>query len=178
MKSNKRALIVVDYQNDFVDGSLGFPGAETLEQPILHRVREAIARGEDVLVTYDTHAEDYLQTQEGRKLPVVHGLKGTQGWQLYGALQEALADAKSFCKNTFGSMELANYLQQQAYDVVELCGLVSNMCVLSNAVLAKAALPEAEIIIDERLTKGFDPQLHAKAMDVLEGIQMTVLREK
>ena len=174
-----RLLIVVDYQNDFVDGSLGFPGAEKLAGPIAERIREYRANGDDVIFTFDTHNPDYLETQEGRKLPVPHCVRDTDGWELYGAVAEAVQDGdKSFCKPTFPSLELGKWLEGRTYDRVELCGLVSNICVLSNAVIAKAALPEAEIVVDANLTASGDPILHEKALDVLEGIQVTVLNRK
>lgn len=174
-----RLLIVVDYQNDFVDGSLGFPGAEKLAGPIAARIREYRANGDDVVFTLDTHGPDYLNTQEGRRLPVSHCIRDTDGWKLYGAVAEAARDEDvSFCKPTFPSLELGQWLEGRGYSQVELCGLVSNICVLSNAVIAKAALPEAEIIVDANLTASGDPILHEKALDVLEGIQVTVRNRK
>lgn len=174
-----RLLIVVDYQNDFVNGALGFPGAEALAGPIARRIAEYRANGDDVIFTFDTHGPDYRNTQEGRKLPVPHCIRDTEGWKLYGPVAEAAGDGdKHFCKPTFPSLELGKYLEQREYDRVELCGLVSNICVLSNAVIAKAALPEAEIVVDANLTASGDPVLHEKALDVLEGIQVTVLNRK
>lgn len=174
-----RLLIVVDYQNDFVNGALGFPGAEKLAGPIARRIAEYRAGGGDVIFTLDTHGPDYPDTQEGRRLPVPHCIRDTVGWELYGPVAEAARDGdERFCKPTFPSLKLGQYLEQREYDQVELCGLVSNICVLSNAVIAKAALPEAEIIIDADLTASGDPVLHEKALDVLEGIQVTVLNRK
>ena len=174
----KRLLLVVDYQRDFVDGALGFPGAEALDGPIAARIGEYRAAGDDVAFTLDTHGADYLSTQEGRKLPVPHCVRGSEGWQLYGDTGKLLDRArdKVFCKPAFPSLELGGWLLEQGYGAVELCGLVSHICVLSNAVVAKAALPEAEILVDESLTASYDPALHAKAMDVLEGLQVTVKR--
>ncbi len=172
-----RLLIVVDYQKDFVDGSLGFPGAETLAAPIAARIAEYRAGGDDVVFTFDTHGPDYADTQEGRKLPVPHCIRGTAGWELYGPVSARDGD-KTFPKPTFPSLELGKWLEGRGYRQVELCGLVSNICVLSNAVIAKAALPEAEIIVDAGLTASHDPVLHEKALDVLEGIQVTVRNRK
>ncbi len=175
----KRLLIVVDYQNDFVDGALGFPGAETLAGPIAARIGEYRANGGDVVFTFDTHDMNYPDTQEGRKLPVPHCIRDTKGWALYGAVAEAARDGDaSFHKPTFPSLELGKYLEGRGYTQVELCGLVSHICVLSNAVIVKAALPEAEIVVDANLTASYDPVLHEKALDVLEGIQVTVLNRK
>ena len=174
-----RLLIVVDYQVDFVDGTLGFPGAEALAGPIARRIQEYRENGDDVVFTFDTHDIDYLETQEGRKLPIAHCIRDTEGWDLYGAVAEAAREEDEFfCKPTFPSLELGQWLEECEYAQVELCGLVSHICVLSNAVIAKAALPEAEIVVDAALTASYDPVLHEKALDVLEGLQVTVLNRK
>ncbi|MBU5436055.1 cysteine hydrolase family protein [Pseudoflavonifractor sp. MSJ-37] len=171
----KKLLIVVDYQKDFVDGALGFPGAERLDSLIAQRIADYRAAGDDVAFTYDTHGSDYAHTQEGRKLPPAHCLFGTPGWELYGETGAAhLPGDPVFRKPTFPSLELAEWLKGRSYAQVELCGLVSHICVLTNAVMVKAALPETEILVDARLTASYDPALHEKALDVLEGIQITV----
>ncbi len=171
----KKALIVVDYQNDFVNGSLGFDKAILLEEAICCKIKEYQSQQQTVLFTMDTHKPNYLDTQEGKKLPIEHCIENTYGWELYGKVKNLLAhDAVCFCKNTFGSLSLAEYLKEQQFDSVELCGLVSNICVLSNAVLAKAALPEAEIIVDANCTASNDETLNQKALDVLTGLQVTI----
>lgn len=174
-----RLLLVVDYQKDFVDGALGFSGAEKLAGPIAARIADYRSNGDDVAFTFDTHGPDYLDTQEGRRLPVPHCLRGTEGWELFGAVAEAVREEDEFfCKPTFPSLELGAWLEECEYAQVELCGLVSHICVLSNAVIAKAALPEAEIVVDAKLTASYDPVLHEKALDVLEGLQVTVLNRE
>lgn len=171
----KKLLIVVDYQKDFVDGALGFPGAERLDPLIAQRIADYRAAGDDVAFTHDTHGSDYAHTQEGRKLPPAHCLFGTPGWELYGETGAAHRPSDPvFRKPTFPSLELAEWLKGRSYAQVELCGLVSHICVLTNAVMVKAALPETEILVDARLTASYDPALHEKALDVLEGIQITV----
>lgn len=175
----KKLLIVVDYQNDFVTGSLGFPKAVTLEEPICRKIATYRNAGHDVVYTLDTHGGDYLETMEGKKLPIPHCSRSTEGWQLYGKVA-ALRAPKDvvFEKSTFGSAGLMAYLQEHAYDSIELCGLVTNMCVLSNAVIAKAARPDAEIIIDAACTASFDDAMHEKALDVLAGIHCTILNRE
>lgn len=168
----KKLLIVVDYQNDFVSGALGFSGAEALEDGILEKIREY--ENEEIVYTLDTHSFDYLNTQEGRKLPVEHCIKGTDGFELYGRVKEALEGKRAFEKPTFGSGELYEYLKGKDYSVIELCGLVSNICVVSNAVLAKTACPEAEIVVNSKLTSSFDEELNAAATAVMRGLQMRV----
>lgn len=171
-------LLVVDFQKDFVDGSLGFEGAQELDDKIAQRISEYRRNGKDIAFTLDTHGEDYLSTQEGKKLPVVHCVKGSEGHKLYGktAKQKLMCDMV-FEKNTFPSLDLAKYLEQKCYKRVELVGLVSNICVISNAVMVKSALPEAEIVVNEEYTASFDPKLHKECLDVLEGLQVTVIRK-
>ena len=173
----RRLLIVVDCQKDFIDGALGFEGADKIIPGIIKRIAEYKASGDEVVYTMDTHTPDYMNTQEGRNLPVIHCVKGSDGYKLDPALEGPLSGCKGFDKPTFGSMDLANYIASNAseYSSIEVCGLVSNICVVSNAVLAKAAAPEAEIIVDSKLTASFDTKLHQATLDVLGGIQVKVL---
>ena len=170
----KKLLVVVDYQNDFVDGSLGFHEAAALDKIIVKKIETYRNEGNDVVFTFDTHDESYLNTQEGRKLPVTHCKKGSFGWELFGETGQAKNDSLSFEKNTFGSADLFDWLRKKPYDCVELCGLVINICVISNAVLAKTALPQAEIIVDATACAGPDNDIMQKTLDVLEGLQITV----
>ena len=173
-----RYLFVIDYQNDFVDGALGFPGAEKLDAKIAEKVR-SYGKGH-VLFTRDTHFENYLQTREGRNLPVVHCIKGTPGWQVYGKTAKALEEvgAKAIDKLVFGmdvtDPATAAVLPESA-DEIELVGLVSNICVVSNAVVLQSKYPEATIVVDASCTDSFDKSLHEKVLDVLEGFQVKVI---
>lgn len=174
----RQLLLVVDYQRDFVDGALGFPGAEALDGPIAEKIALFRAAGADVVFTLDTHGPDYLDTQEGRKLPVPHCLHGSSGWELYGQTGAALDRTRDriFCKPAFPSLELGQWLKEQDYQRIEVVGLVSYLCVLSNALISKAALPEAEIVVDAACTGGPDPALHQKGLDLMEALQITVIR--
>ena len=173
-----RYLFVIDYQNDFVDGALGFPGAELLDEKIAAKVR-AYGKGH-VLFTRDTHFENYLSTREGKNLPVEHCIKGTHGWQVYGQTANALeeVDAKAIDKLVFGmdvtDPATAAVLPETA-DEIELVGLVSNICVVSNAVVLQSKYPEATIIVDASCTDSFDKNLHEKVLDVLSGFQVKVI---
>ena len=174
----ERYLFVIDYQNDFVDGALGFPGAETLDAGIAAKVR---SYGEGrVLFTRDTHFDNYLDTREGKLLPVVHCIKGTKGWELYGETAAACAEVKApaIDKLVFGmdvtDPATAAVLPKSA-DEIELLGLVSNICVVSNACVLQARYPEARIIVDAALTASMDLCLHEKVLDVLEGFQVKVI---
>ena len=173
----ERYLFVIDYQKDFVDGALGFPGAEKLDEAIAAKVR-AYGKGR-VFFTRDTHFENYLETREGRNLPVVHCVKGTPGWQVYGDTARALEEvqATAIDKLVFG-MDVSDpaiaALLPETADEIELVGLVSNICVVSNAVVLQSKYPEATIIVDARCTDSFDKSLHEKVLDVLQGFQVTV----
>ena len=173
-----RYLFVIDYQNDFVDGALGFPGAEKLDEKIAAKVR-AYGKGR-VFFTRDTHFENYLETREGKNLPVVHCIKGSEGWQVYGETAKALAEveAPGIDKLVFGmdvtDPATAAVLPETA-DEIELVGLVSNICVVSNAVVLQSKYPEATIIVDAACTDSFDKSLHEKVLDVLSGFQVKVL---
>lgn len=179
----KKLLAVIDYQNDFVSGALGFPGAETVDEGIAHLVQESLAIGDTVLFTLDTHGEDYLDTREGKALPVPHCLSGSFGAQLYGKTQalccETCANAQIHVvhKRSFG-MDPADMarLRDRIGEVgeIRIVGLVTHLCVLSNAVLLQAAWPNARIVVDASLCRSYDPELHEKALDVLEGLQIHV----
>ena len=172
----KKALIVVDFQNDFVSGTLGFEKATGLEVKIADKIREYRKGNNDIIFTYDTHYEDYLSTQEGKNLPVEHCIKDTDGWELFGKIKSMkIPEDKSFEKNTFGSLELAKFLETKVYDEIELVGLVSNICVISNAVLAKSALPEASIIVDAQCTASFDESMNEKVLDIMSGLQINAI---
>ncbi len=172
-----KLLVIVDYQNDFVNGALGFEGAELIDRKIAHKVRDYRKEGGEVIFTMDTHQEDYLTTQEGRKLPIEHCIEDTQGHRLYGfTAKEHTEKDKIFYKDTFGSLELADYLKFKDYESVELVGVISNMCVLANAILIKTALPETEVIVNTEYTAAPDAELAQKAFDVMEGLQINVVR--
>ncbi|QMS84645.1 cysteine hydrolase family protein [Candidatus Xianfuyuplasma coldseepsis] len=171
-----KCLIVVDYQNDFIDGALGFDGALNIKDAIINKITQVKQDGGDVIFTKDTHTEDYLDTEEGQHLPVIHCVEGTTGH----ALQEDVDALREntdveFIKYSFPSLELGNYLATKDYEVIELCGLVSNICVLSNAVIAKSALPNAHIVVDAQATASFDSNLHEQALNILEGIHVEVI---
>ena len=174
----ERYLFVIDYQNDFVDGALGFPGAEKLDEKIAAKI---LSYGSGrVLYTRDTHFDNYLSTREGRNLPVPHCIRGTHGWQVYGRTAEALqqVDATAIDKLVFGmdvtDPAIAASLPRQAEEI-ELVGLVSNICVVSNACVLQSRYPEATIIVDAACTASFDKALHEKVLDVLQGLQVKVI---
>lgn len=177
----KKLLIVVDYQNDFVVGSLGCPQAAGIEEALAAKIEKYRGMGEDaqIIFTMDTHDKDYLHTQEGVNLPVEHCIKGFDGWQLYGKVAELKDEADLvFSKPTFGSLELADYLRDRGdeYESVELCGVVTNICVISNMVLAKAAMPEVPIFVDVACVASNDDALGEAALAVMETMHVKVIR--
>ncbi len=173
-----KALIVVDYQVDFVSGALGFAGAELLEPIIIEKIRETRKNGGTVIFTYDTHHGDYLSTAEGKKLPVPHCIENTEGYELYGKVRDCLEDGDIVIKKpSFGSMELADILRKKKFDEMELCGLVTDICVVSNAIIAKAALPEARVIVDGKACASFDKDAHEAALKVMRSVQIDVIND-
>lgn len=172
----KKLLIVVDYQNDFVIGSLGFAKAREIENGICEKIKKYHLEGCDVLFTFDTHFDNYPATQEGRLLPVPHCIDQREGWQLYGEVSKLRFECDfTISKHCFGSIDLAHFLSEKQYDKIEFVGVVTDICVISNAVIAKAALPEAEIIIDAACVASNNEAAGKKALDIMAGLQMTIL---
>lgn len=172
----KRILVVVDVQNDFVSGALGTPEAEAILPAVVEKIR-SYPQGQ-VIATRDTHTADYLSTQEGRLLPVEHCIEGTPGWEIVPQVARALKGAKVVDKPTFGSVALAELLLQRNEEEpleVELVGLCTDICVVSNALLLKAFLPEVPITVDSRCCAGVTPERHRAALDTLRSCQVTVL---
>lgn len=177
----KKLLIVVDYQNDFTVGSLGCPQAAAIEDSVAAKIEEYRNMGDaaQIIFTMDTHDKDYLKTQEGINLPIEHCIKGFDGWQLYGKVAALKAEEDLvFSKGTFGSIELADFLRDKGdeYESVELCGVVTNICVISNMVLVKAAMPEVPIAIDAACVASNDDTLGEAALAVMETMHVKVKR--
>lgn len=172
----KKLLIVIDYQKDFVDGSLGFDGAKKIDEYIASLIRNYHENNDDVIFTFDTHQKNYLETQEGKNFPVIHCLENSDGWQLYGevALEMQTTD-QCFNKKTFGSLDLGNYLHNKSYQSITLVGVVSDICVISNAVICKAALPETDIYIDTQGIASNNMEMQKKALDILENLQFHII---
>ena len=173
-----KVLIVVDMQRDFVDGALGTAEAVAIVPAVAARIEAGLDRGETVLFTRDTHVDDYMETQEGRKLPVPHCIRGTEGWALVPELA-ALAEGRRIVdKPTFASAELGQLLAEldagEKIERITLVGLCTDICVISNALLAKAFLPEAEIAVDAACCAGVTPESHRAALAAMGPCQITV----
>lgn len=173
-------LVIVDMQHDFIDGSLGTNDALAILQPVAEKILQRREDGWEILLTLDTHDNNYLQTQEGRKLPIKHCIKGTPGWELHPAIKKVLKDArfKAFEKPTFGSEALVAYLKKTKPDTIEFIGLCTDICVVSNAIATKMALPEAEIIVDSSCCAGTSPANHQAALTTLAACQITITQDE
>ena len=177
-------LIVVDMQRDFVTGPLGSAEARAIVPAVAARIRRAAEEGTQVIFTLDTHDTDYMETREGRFLPVPHCIQGSEGWALEPEIATACRRGMiSFEKPTFGSTALMHHVAAEAAAKgcvngkglrVELCGVCTDICVVSNALLIKAALPEADLIVDSALCAGVTPEKHEAALETLRSCQVEV----
>ena len=175
----RNILVVVDMQNDFIDGALGTEEAQNIVTAAADKIRNFQG---DIYGTLDTHGENYLDTQEGRNLPVTHCIYGEDGWALNGEILQALAETKAevhdFCKKgAFGSRELGDVLAEACGTEdcrIELIGLCTDICVISNAMILKSVLPEAEIMIDAKCCAGVTPESHANALEAMKACQIKI----
>lgn len=168
----KKLLVVVDMQNDFVTGPLGGEAAAKILPAMKERLERARKEGEEIVFTRDTHGEEYLSTQEGRKLPVLHCVKGSYGWQIADGLRRE--GEKIFDKPAFGSVALAEYIADGKFSEAEFIGVCTDICVVSNAILAKAYAPETEITVDGGLCAGTSEKAHEAALSTMRSCQITV----
>ena len=173
----KNFLVVVDIQNDFVNGTLGTAEAVAMLPAAERKIREW--EGE-IFVTYDPHFEDYMSSAEGKKLPVEHCIKGTEGWSLNARIAEAL-DGKDYTaveKITFGSVELPKLIEKAAGEEdfkITLIGLCTDICVVSNALILKAHFPEKEITVDAACSAGVTPKTHEAALETMKMCQINII---
>lgn len=172
----KKILVVVDMQNDFIDGALGTKEAEQIVEPVMHKIKEYNTG--NIYATRDTHGEDYLSTQEGKNLPVEHCIKGTQGWEIRSEIAELLDGAVIVDKPSFGSLNLAELLYEENKKEeleIELVGLCTDICVVSNAILLKAKMPEIKISVDASCCAGVTPESHKAALETMKMCQINIL---
>ena len=173
-----RILIVIDMQNDFIDGSLGTKEAQAIVPAVKEKIRSYPK--EDVLATMDTHFPDYMETQEGKNLPVMHCVKGTDGWQIRPEL-DALRVTEPIDKRTFGSDRLGKMLcdmnSEEPIGRITVIGLCTDICVISNALLVKAFLPEVPVEVDASCCAGVTPESHENALKAMESCQVEIVRQ-
>ena len=169
-----KVLAIIDMQKDFIDGALGTKEAIAIVPKVAARLAQARADGETVVFTRDTHHADYLLTQEGRKLPVPHCLEGTDGWQIDAAL--AVEDAPVFDKPGFGSPALIEYLRSlPTLEGVDFIGLCTDICVITNAMMTKGALPEVPLYVRADCCAGVTPQSHETALQAMRMCQISIV---
>lgn len=169
-------LVVIDMQNDFIDGTLGTPEAVAIVPKVMVKMMNFDGL---VLATRDTHGEDYLERQEGKKLPVMHCIKGTHGWETKDEIQQLLI-SQPIDKPTFGSEALGKVLKDLNNDVepidsITLVGLCTDICVISNAMLLKAFLPEVPIMVDASCCAGVTPESHERALEAMKACQIEII---
>lgn len=168
----KKLLVVVDMQNDFVTGSLGTEEAKKIIPNVKTRIERAVKEGWDIWFTKDTHEEDYLKTQEGIKLPVEHCIRGTKGWEIIDDLKEYVKHVIE--KPSFGSIKLADGVKENTYEEVELIGLCTDICVVSNALLIKAVSPELPVAVSEQCCAGVTVDTHEAAIRTMQMCQIEI----
>ncbi len=164
----KKTLIVVDMQKDFVDGSLGTKEAVGILENVKNKIEEYKKNGDEIIFTRDTHQENYLSTNEGKHLPVIHCIEGTPGWEIYEGLY--VDGCEIINKPSFGYTGWNRY----SFDEVELIGLCTDICVISNALIVKALFPEIRVSVDESCCAGVTPQKHAAAIETMRSCQVEI----
>ena len=175
----KKFLVVVDMQKDFIDGSLGTPEARAITPTAAARIMECKKAGFTLIATLDTHEANYLDTAEGKKLPVPHCIRGTAGWKLDPRIAEALGDCALVEKPTFGSVRLPEIIRSllgpEETPAIEVLGLCTDICVVSNALLLKAHFPEAKIAVNPTCCAGVTPEKHEAALKTMASCQIDIL---
>lgn len=173
----KKLLIVVDMQNDFITGTLGTPEAKEILPAVKAKIEEYRNANDKIIYTRDTHNDGYLKTQEGKYLPVEHCLIGTEGHEIANELD--VSEHEIFDKVSFGSIELAEHIAEISddFDEIELCGLCTDICVVSNALIIKARLPEKKLIVDALCCAGVTPETHKAALTTMKMCQVNIINE-
>jgi nicotinamidase-related amidase len=171
-----KVLVVVDMQNDFVAGSLGTKEAREIVPSVKKKIEKYFNNGEEIIFTRDTHYSNYLDTQEGKNLPVEHCIHGTMGWNVLEGLETP--NCHYVDKNTFGWDQWKKTLGKFNFDEVELIGVCTDICVVSNALLIKALFPETKITVDASCCAGVTPEKHKAALEVMKSCQINVIGEK
>ena len=180
----QKILIVVDMQKDFIDGSLGTKEASAIVTPVAKRIEQS--QNELILFTQDTHTENYLQTPEGKKLPVTHCIKNTPGWEIDPTIKQAWLDHKNtikidtlqentFQKPVFGSVDLIQFLQNIQISEIEMLGVCTDICVISNAIMIKNTLPNIPIKVTKNLCAGTTPENHNQALNIMQLCQIDIV---
>jgi nicotinamidase-related amidase len=176
----KKALIVVDIQNDFVNGSLGSEQARIIIPRVKDKIDRYLQRGDEIIFTRDTHQTNYLETHEGKNLPVEHCITGTDGWNIYGGLDKSCAGCAYIDKPSFGWPHWGETLSRviNEIDEIEICGLCTDICVVSNALIIKAYFPEATVTVDAKCCAGVTEESHKAALLTMKMCQVNVINNE
>ena len=181
---HERILIAVDLQKDFIDGALGTAEAVAIVPAAAEKIRAWRTAGLPVVATIDTHGEDYMDSREGRFLPVPHCIRDSEGWLPDPQIAEALGDSPRLCKPGFGSMELPALVRELTGApedgrglYIELIGLCTDICVVSNAMILKAAFPEADMAVDPACCAGVTPEKHLAALETMASCQIEIMKD-
>ena len=169
----RKTLIVVDMQNDFIDGALGTKEAQDIVPNVAKKIKEYKENGYNVIFTRDTHSTNYLETYEGKHLPVVHCVKNTVGWQISDKLDFDIENDVLIDKPTFGWLNWKDF----DFESVEICGLCTDICVISNALIIRASYPEIDITVDASCCAGVTPETHKAALETMKMCQIEVIGE-
>lgn len=176
-----KTLIVVDMQNDFINGSLGTREAESILNNVKNKISKYVENGDEIIFTQDTHSEDYLSTSEGKHLPVIHCQFGTKGWEIPKEIDRP--ECEHIIKETFGYADWEYRISEQAdfqdrnFEEVEIIGLCTDICVVSNAILIKTFFPEVKITVDASCCAGVTPETHKAALSTMKMCQINVINE-
>ncbi|WP_026660747.1 cysteine hydrolase family protein [Butyrivibrio sp. AC2005] len=172
----KKVLVVVDMQNDFITGALRNEEGIAIVPYVKEKIEKAKEAGETIIFTRDTHGDDYMQTEEGKNLPVPHCIKGTEGWNIIDELNADENASLIIDKETFGSEKLAEYMKKNADEIeeVEFVGVCTDICVISNVLLTKAMIPNKKIHVDARGCAGVTPQAHNTALAAMTACHIKI----
>lgn len=171
----KKLLVVIDMQTDFIDGVLGTKEAISILPNVKAKIESYQQNKDSILFTKDTHKPNYLETQEGKNLPVPHCIENSTGWEIHPELSSFSKDVPCFCKPSFGSVELASYIKEEQFDEIELIGVCTDICVISNAILIKAFAPETHVIVDASCCAGVTKESHKTALEAMKMCQITIV---
>ncbi|MDD7348196.1 MAG: cysteine hydrolase [Clostridiales bacterium] len=174
----KKVFIVIDMQNDFITGPLGNKECQSIVETLKAEIEKKEAEGYEILFTKDTHGKDYLETQEGKNLPIPHCIEGSKGWEIIPELAEYARGENVLCKGSFGDVNIGNFVERAAGGVPEeiiITGVCTDICVISNSIILKAFFPETPIKVIGNLCAGVSPEGHRRALEAMGPCQINVI---
>lgn len=182
VRKMKKLLLVIDMQNDFITGVLGNDKCREVVKPVIKRIQDAIAEGFKILCTKDTHESNYLKTGEGKRLPVEHCIRNTEGWEIIDEIknlkalyQDSFLDIDPFCKFSFGSTELSKELEKYDFNQIEIIGVCTDICVISNAIVLRSDYPEIDIFVNSSCCAGVSVESHNIALAAMKACHISII---